>query len=96
MRGLGSRSVRAEFAELICADDQWLRSEFDALIAANFGVPPAPPRPAPPRTPPARPSRRHPPWLVFPAPGPDPHAMADRRSAIRRQRSPPATVPVRP
>jgi hypothetical protein len=41
------------FAELIYADAQWLREEFDALIAASFGQPPAAP-PAPPRVPPHR------------------------------------------
>ena len=42
------------FAELLCADPAWVRAEFDAIIAANFGdaaeqpeVPPnRPPRPA--------------------------------------------------
>lgn len=41
------------FAELLCADPAWVRAEFDAIIAANFGaaeqpeVPPSrPPRPA--------------------------------------------------
>ena len=42
------------FAELIYADAQWLREEFDALIAASFGQPPAAPPPAPPRVPPRR------------------------------------------
>ncbi len=32
--------VDGEFAELICADDQWLREAFDALIAASYGPPP--------------------------------------------------------
>jgi hypothetical protein len=36
------------FADLVCADDQWLREEFDALIEAGFGGPP------PPSGPPAR------------------------------------------
>lgn len=25
-----------QFLELVCADDEWLRSEFDAIIAAEF------------------------------------------------------------
>ncbi len=37
--------VDGEFAELICADDQWLREAFDALIAASYGPPPARPWP---------------------------------------------------
>jgi hypothetical protein len=43
-----------KFAELICADPQWLDEEFSALMAANFTAPPAWPRPpAPPTFPPA-------------------------------------------
>jgi len=52
----------AKFAELICADPQWLRAEFDALIAVGFGAPPAWPRPpAPPTFPPGGRSRGTPP-----------------------------------
>jgi len=46
---LATRDADAMFAELICADAQWLREEFDALIAASFRQPPAAPPPAPPR-----------------------------------------------
>ncbi len=49
---LATREADAAFADLICADPQWLRAEFDALISASFGEPPAPPPPAPPRVPP--------------------------------------------
>ena len=43
----------AKFAELICADPQWLDEEFSTLMAANFTAPPAWPRPpAPPTVPP--------------------------------------------
>ncbi|MBB3725327.1 hypothetical protein [Nonomuraea dietziae] len=59
MQDLATRRVDGEFAELICADDQWLRETFDALIAASYGPPPAGPwPPAPPRTPPTGPSHR--------------------------------------
>jgi len=77
------------FAELIYADAQWLREEFDALIAASFGQPPAAPPPAPPRVPP----RRRPP---VPPPRrqsqPIPPDTTGRKTAPghRRQRSPPA------
>ncbi len=37
MRDLDTRRVDGKFAELICADDQWLRETFDALIAASYG-----------------------------------------------------------
>jgi hypothetical protein len=51
-----------KFAELICADPQWLDEEFSALMAANFTAPPAWPRPpAPPTFPPAGRPRPAPP-----------------------------------
>lgn len=38
------------FAELVCADPAWMRAEFDAIIAANFGTaaeqPEVPPPPS--------------------------------------------------
>jgi hypothetical protein len=48
------------FADLICADPEWLRDEFDALVSASFGQPPAPPPPAPPQVPPDDNDRRPP------------------------------------
>lgn len=30
------RSVSEQFAGLICADEQWLRTEFDAIVAAEW------------------------------------------------------------
>src|SRR5689334_640004 len=36
-----THEVGAKFAELICADSQWLDEEFSALMAANFSAPPA-------------------------------------------------------
>ena len=51
----------AKFAELICADPQWLDQEFSALMAATFSAPPAWPRPpAPPTVPPDGYSHRPP------------------------------------
>jgi hypothetical protein len=44
---LATRDTDTAFAEVICADAQWLRKEFDALIAASFSQPAAarhPPR----------------------------------------------------
>lgn len=53
MGDLTTQEAGARFAELICADDEWLRAEFDALVLASFGAPPAWPRlPAPPWVPP--------------------------------------------
>jgi hypothetical protein len=96
MGELTTREADATFAELICADPQWLRDEFDALITAGFGTPPAWPRPpAPPQVPPYRP----------PASPPAPPRRATRRDkppvraarrGHRRQRSPPLRRPAPP
>jgi hypothetical protein len=84
---LGTREADAAFADLICADPQWLDAEFDALIAASFSEPPAAPPPAPPRVPP-RPGIPCP-----PSPRPSSGSAAATCPAIRpahgRQRSPP-------
>ena len=37
---LATRDADMAFAELICADAQWLRQEFDALISSSFASPP--------------------------------------------------------
>jgi hypothetical protein len=91
---VSTREAGAAFADVVYADQQWVDAEFDALVSASFGEPPAPPSPAPPRVPsrpgfPPPPSRRPAPGpadLTFPATGPD-HG---------RQRSPPAHLPGRP
>jgi hypothetical protein len=64
----------AKFAELICADPQWLDQEFSALMAVNFTAPPAWPRPpAPPTFPPGGrsgdtpPGQPVPPGRIWPA-----------------------------
>jgi hypothetical protein len=81
--------VEADFAELICGDEEWVRAEFDAIVAAEWGTPP----PAPPPAPPGR-DDRPPAW-----PGPDaPEPVSCRLAAaalVRKpgrhpQRSPPA------
>ena len=79
------------FADLICEDPQWLRAEFDALISASFGEPPAAPPPAPSRVPP-RPGSPCPPSRRRRLD----HAVINApvaRPARRRQRSPPAAAP---
>jgi hypothetical protein len=46
-RGTLPETEQCGFAELLCADPAWVRAEFDAIIAANFGVaeqPEVPPR----------------------------------------------------
>jgi hypothetical protein len=86
---LATREAGTAFADVICADPQWVRDEFDALISASFGQPPAPPPPAPPRVPPHG-GHRHPP-PPRPRPGPVPAAATSAHTAPghRRQRSPP-------
>ena len=88
MGELTTREADATFAELICADPQWLRAEFDALITAGFGAPPAWPRPpAPPQVPSGRT-----PANPFPPPRHDTKAapaVRSKRQGHRRQRSPP-------
>jgi len=86
---VSTREADAAFADLICADPQWLDAEFDALIAASFGEPPAQPPPAPPRVPPSPGST--PPPSPDPASGPAAAASpATAGPGHGRQRSPPA------
>ncbi|HTX28087.1 MAG TPA: hypothetical protein VME19_13830 [Streptosporangiaceae bacterium] len=86
---LSTHEADAAFADLVYADQQLVDAEFDALIAASYGEPPAPPPPAPPRVPP-RPGIPGPP-VPRPLPGP---AAAIPSLATGpehgRQRSPPA------
>lgn len=86
---LATRDADTAFAELICADAQWLREEFDALIAASFGQPPAAPPPAPPRVPPPR-GRAGPLGRRRTPPGPAAISPPVTTLGQRRQRSPPA------
>jgi hypothetical protein len=85
---VGTRDAELAFADLICADAQWLREEFAALIAASFDPPPAAPPPAPPRVPP---HRHHPGPPAWRHPGPSCPAMTPpiTTPCNRRQRSPP-------
>src|SRR5690348_16139838 len=81
---LATRDADAMFAELICADAQWLREEFDALIAASFRQPPAAPPPAPPQVPPRRrhpgpPGQGRPRSCPRPPPAPSPLRASGRR-----------------
>jgi hypothetical protein len=85
---LATRDANAAFAELICADAQWLREEFDALIAASFSQPPAAPPSAPPRVPPPG-GRAGPPGRLRLRPGAPASTSPLTPPARRRQRSPP-------
>jgi hypothetical protein len=85
---LGTREAGATFADVVYADPQWVDAEFDALISACFGEPPAPPSAAPPRVPP-RPGTPPPPSRRS---GPGPSAITSPATGpgCGRQRSPPA------
>ncbi len=71
------------FAELVLADPAWVRAEFDAIVAANFGPPP-PPVPA------ARRRREVPrPLGVIGVPRRRPGVRLLAAKCPRRERSPP-------
>src|SRR5436305_7788322 len=89
------REAGAAFGDVVYADQQWVDAEFDALIAASFGEPPAPPPPAPPRVPP-RPGTPCPPSRRRPPPGPAACTIPATGPDYDRQRSPPAHLPGRP
>ena len=99
---LYTREAGAAFADLICDDPQWLDAEFDALVSASFGEPPAPPPPAPPRVPPrpgipCPPSRRPGPGPAASPPRPPGRTMAGsaRPRRIRRSATGPPPSPER-
>jgi len=77
-----------EFVDLICEDDELVRAEFDALVAACWDLTPPPARPPAP----SRPARQPPGWPVVSASdvSPDPPAPSPPlRRRWNRQRSPP-------
>jgi hypothetical protein len=73
-----------EFLALLCADEDLVRAEFEAIIDANWD-PPRPARRTPP-TPPRRPAHRR-----SPAPPTTPRGSVRREGRVgwRRERSPP-------
>ena len=85
-----TREAGAAFADIVYADQQWVDAEFDALISACFGEPPAPPPPAPPRVPPHPGTPPPPPPSRRPAPGPAARTFPATGPDHGRQRSPPA------
>lgn len=55
-----ARTIDEEFLELLCSDEELLRAEFEAIVAAEWPTPPMrPPRPSPAGRPP---SPRPPTW----------------------------------
>ncbi|EHR48440.1 hypothetical protein SacmaDRAFT_0124 [Saccharomonospora marina XMU15] len=91
----------ARFADLICAEPGWVRAEFDAIVAANFGssaTRPLPPRDQPPGPAPARhhrgdeTSRCDPPSRAVSGD----LARTARRVGARERSPPPSAMPRRP
>jgi hypothetical protein len=84
--GSTARSLDEELVDLVCADEQWLREEFDAIVAREWAVePPAPPPRGAAQQP--DPPPRRPATCDVPPP-----RRRRRRPAVgrwRRQRSPP-------
>ncbi len=83
-----------EFLALILADQEWLRAEFEAIIAAGWsGAPPAPPRKVSDRLKPVEPS----PWgtLAVRSQGTGGRQPWCRPAGVQpgRQRSPPTHHP---
>lgn len=74
-----------EFIDLLVADDEWVRSEFEAIVDAGWGgaVPPCPPPDQGAREP-----RRHR-CDGRPTPVQGPHELLARGAAPARQRGPP-------
>ncbi len=85
---LATREAGTGLADIVCADPDLLRQEFDALIGASYARPPA-------RRPPAPPGTLPPNGRSWPPAGPGSSARPGRRTAPRpgrghsRQRSPP-------
>jgi hypothetical protein len=78
-------AIAAEFADVVYTDDQFVRDEFDALVAANWGPPrDRSPHRRGPSPPPAAAGRRHVSWT------PPTHPDRTRDIRWRRERSPPA------
>jgi hypothetical protein len=82
-------AAASELAELICADDDFVRAEFAAIVAAEWGSPP-PSRPAP--RPPG-PDRRRPTRGPVAAAEPcSPGRAGPANTLLERQRSPPRPI----
>jgi hypothetical protein len=81
-------SQEEEFLALLCADEQLVRAEFDAIIAAGWPAPPPGPGSRMPARggPPARPRRR------FPDRSRQCRVRHPGAGGWRRQRSPPAAT----
>lgn len=75
------------FVELVCQDDDFVRAEFDAIIAASWPSPPPDLPPSPPR--PQEPNRPHPPLRCTSHRGSRWKEGSSEHRQRSRQRSPP-------
>ncbi len=80
------RTEAVEFVDVLVSDDDWVRDEFDAIVAAGWG-PGVPPRPPPPQ---GGPRPRRPGYVVRPPPVRVPRDLLIGRATVARQRGPPA------
>jgi len=78
--------VEQAFIDLVCQDEQLLRAEFDALIAASWQTPRGPVPPAPPRRPAPFDPRSSAPYDDS---GPTPPRYVPDAGRWQRQRAPP-------
>jgi hypothetical protein len=87
--------VEERFLALVCADEELLRAEFDAIIASAWGqpTPPARPRPTRPPGPPAPRGEQRADGSAGELPGRQHYPAGERRS---RQRAPPPGRQVSP
>lgn len=78
------------FADVVTADLDWVRAEFDEIVAANFRESPVPPLPRQPRFPRERPRRPAPPVrTTAPSGGTAGDLARTARRVGARERSPP-------
>lgn len=82
--------VEETFLALVCADEELLRAEFDAIITDSWNEPTPPARQRPTRPPAPPPRRGHPSGTAGRAPGRQHHPAGEGRS---RQRAPPPGRP---
>ena len=83
-----TRSTEEQFADVVCSDEDWVRAEFEAIIAAEWPAPPS--RPPAQRAASAPPTAPDGPWRVSRL---ERLASQPRRPGAggwARQRSPPA------
>jgi hypothetical protein len=85
--------VKEKFLALVCADEELLRAEFDAIIAAAWDQPTPPTRPRPTRRPPGPPAPRRERRVDASAGGSPGQQHYPAGEGRRQQRAPPGPRP---